>query len=403
VPRTSKGPRYYKSKGGWFANIKGERILLVYGPKKKTEEVAKEKYDAEVEARKVEVEGDRSKTWSVLNAYIRHLETRDDPKTAPNTIRIARKYFDDFCAMHGLVPIRDLRQSHYEEWIAVKKEPRFCEKAHRMVGWGSGSIRLARNNLMAAFRWAAEEAGFISVNPLARRGEKRRRVLRTNYKARKVAITDAEYKAFLDRADRRSHKDFYYLLQFLYETGARPSEMYLAKAEEWDEEKKAFVMEPVIENQGRYKLLRHGEKRTIYVPDKLVPLAKELMAKYPTGPIFRTERGDNWSAASISNRFDNIKKALNKEAAQQGKPQVIRDKVTCYSLRHAFVTRWIQAKRYIPDLCELLQTSETMLRRHYSHLFEQHQTLRGALNDFSTGMAGKPETLTGPDQPGVAS
>ena len=32
MPRTSEGPRYYKSKRAWYANLDGERILLVRGP-----------------------------------------------------------------------------------------------------------------------------------------------------------------------------------------------------------------------------------------------------------------------------------------------------------------------------------------------------------------------------------
>jgi hypothetical protein len=112
VPRTSKGPRYYKSKNGWFANLDGERILLVYGPKKANESLAREKYQAEVEARKVFVEGDRNTAWAVLNAYIQHLQNRD-PKTAPNTVRIAQKYIGLFSKACGQIQVRDLRLSDY--------------------------------------------------------------------------------------------------------------------------------------------------------------------------------------------------------------------------------------------------------------------------------------------------
>ena len=101
MPRTSNGPRYYKSKHAWFANLDGERILLARGQKKATEEEANEKYQAEVDARKAETVGDRNKVWMVLNAYIRHLKTREEPKAAPNTIKLAKKYLGSFSAMHG--------------------------------------------------------------------------------------------------------------------------------------------------------------------------------------------------------------------------------------------------------------------------------------------------------------
>ena len=230
---------------------------------------------------------------------------------------------------------------------------------------------------MAAFRWSVDEGGLISVNPLARKGEARKKGPPIQYKQDKVAITDAEHAAFLAYAGRRQHKDFYYLLEFLYGTGARPAEMSLAKAKEWDEEKKAFVIEPILENQGRYKLLRLGDKRTIYIPDNLIPIARELMARHPTGPLFLTERGAPWTERSLGDRFDYMRKVIT--------TAVVRAKLTSYSYRHAFVTRWVLAKKYIPDLCDLLQTSEQMIRKHYNHLFEQHETLRQALNEFSVG------------------
>ncbi len=76
-----------------------------------------------------------------------------------------------------------------------------------------------------------------------------------------------------------------------------------------------------------------------------------------------------------------IKKAANGAASGRGLPRV-RKEVTAYSLRHAYVTRWIEQDRPVWKLCELLNTSEQMLRQNYSHLFERTDSLREALNDF---------------------
>jgi len=80
MARTAKGPRYYASKNGWFATFNGERLRLTTGPKKPTEEEAKDKFQAELEARKVEVAGDRNTVWAVLNAYICECENREKNK-----------------------------------------------------------------------------------------------------------------------------------------------------------------------------------------------------------------------------------------------------------------------------------------------------------------------------------
>jgi integrase len=198
----------------------------------------------------------------------------------------------------------------------------------------------------------------------------------------------------MQQAMRRSKKDFAHLLTFLYRTGARPAEIYLAKASEWDEARWAFVIRAIPENRGRYKLAYLGEDRTVYIPDDLVPLAKELTGRYPEGPIFRTESGQPWTRATLCARFTSIKKAANRAAATVGSPPV-RKGVTAYSLRHAYVTRWIEQDRPVWKLCELLNTSEAMLRYHYSHLFQRTESLREALNDFDRGTGVQRESSSG--------
>jgi hypothetical protein len=48
------------------------------------------------------------------------------------------------------------------------------------------------------------------------------------------------------------------LLQLLYDTGARPAEVYTARAEGWGPERQALVTDPADErNTGRLKSRRH--------------------------------------------------------------------------------------------------------------------------------------------------
>jgi hypothetical protein len=89
MARTSNGPRYYPSKNGWFANFDGERIRLTTGPKKATEEEAADKYAAELQARRVEVAGDRNTVWAILNAYLSHCINRvKNEEMAANTVKM---------------------------------------------------------------------------------------------------------------------------------------------------------------------------------------------------------------------------------------------------------------------------------------------------------------------------
>ena len=92
---------------------------------------------------------------------------------------------------------------------------------------------------------------------------------------------------------------------------------------EWDEAKHAFVIKGVPEERGRYKLAYLGGDRVIYIPDDLVPLAKELMAKYPDGPIFRTESGKSWKNSTLCARFRSIRNGVGRRFATSmifGKP-----------------------------------------------------------------------------------
>src|SRR5687768_14937227 len=113
MARVSMGPRYYKSKEAWYANLGGERVLLVRGPERETKARAKELYDAEVAARKVEVAGDRNTVWAVLNAYLANLEDQVvNQDASPGHLRIARERILPFNEACGTRAVRDLRPQH---------------------------------------------------------------------------------------------------------------------------------------------------------------------------------------------------------------------------------------------------------------------------------------------------
>src|SRR5262249_30209509 len=159
----------------------------------------------------------------------------------------------------------------------------------------------------------------------------------------------------------------------------RPSEMIMAKAEEWDEGKKAFVIrhdDPV--NRGRFKLLRLKKDRIVYIPDDLVPFVHLLIEKYAGNKVgnstllFRKGRGrkkgEAYDDESVTAHLRSSRKKINQEA----KKEVIRSGLSTYSFRHAYATRWLMAKKNDNILADLLGTSTQMIRRHYSHLFQKH-------------------------------
>jgi integrase len=412
MPRRSKGPVYYASKHARFANIKGEAVKLIEGPKKATAKDAQDRYDKLAQTRSAEVEGDKAETWAVLNAYLNDARTRvAPPPLSPNTYRLHHKAIEDFCGFEfepgkscGKVRVRDLKMEHIQKWVTARKEGGIYGNKKVGMKWSDTYAHLQMRILRTAFLWAVNEGELISESIFARRGKKRVRLGTPDLSLKRLALNDGEFAALLAQAERRKNGQFAELLRLLYATGSRPAEMYLTWAEEWNRERQAIVIDPSDpRNIGRLKNRRHlrkkGRQRVIRVPDALVPLMEQLVSTYPTGPLFHMEDGRPWEATkdpakAISMRFKTLVTAVNRAAAKQGKPQPVRPAVSFYSFRHAYVTRFLRGGGKVMVLCELLNTSLEMLQAHYSHLLDEHDELLQAVNQFATPSEAPPRPQT---------
>jgi integrase len=387
MPRKSKGPRFYASKNAYFANLDGDRVPLCPGPKNKAnDELARELYDNEVAARRAHKAGDRAPCWTIFNAWITWCKNRTEPPpVAPNSLKHNLLFINSFIEMHGNVVWRDLLPSHFDEWLAAHKKP---AGARSKKGWIPSTIKAAMTVMRSATSWASTVGGLVKHNPLNLPGSEKLRKKGVRYKGRRLAITEQEHRAMLEYGLRKPHRDWAPLLMLWWDTGARPAELALAKASEWNEAKQTITIAGVPENQGRFKLAYLGAPRVVYIPDYLVPLVASLCRRRPTGLLFRNTLGNAFGADCIVRLFLSTRKIINKRAGKE----VIREGVTAYSYRHAFVTRWLLAGRDPMRLCELLGTSMQMLHRHYSHLFEEDVALRDALNQFVAGQKASPST-----------
>lgn len=375
--RKSEGPRYYASRRGWFATVNKETKRLLEGENTKAnEKIAWERYNKFKAGAEAIIDGDRATVAVILNAYLHNAETRVMPEPlAPSTYEMHRSALSEFCQFEriGSLPMKDLKSTHIQRWIADCKQKK---------GWSHNYAHLRLRILRTAFKWAATEGELISSSPFCRKG-KTMRLPSADLSIKRLAITEAEHSILLEKAKRRKRGNFAELLMLLYATGARPSELYKACADEWQPDTQAIVIDPADKRAvGRLKnrrhLLRLGRKRVIRIPDNLVSVMEKLVKDRPEGRIFFTENGKPWSDDTkvIASRIRGLVRHLRK----QGKE--VRRGLTLYSYRHSFITRWLTAGHNPILLCELLNTSMDMLQTHYSHLLEAKDQLKEAVNNF---------------------
>jgi integrase len=108
----------------------------------------------------------------------------------------------------------------------------------------------------------------------------------------------------------------------------------------------------------------------VFLPPELVEVCKRLVAKYPTGPLFRRASGKPFPEAYYLPRLVRVLRR------KLGLPE----SVTPYGYRHTFATDALSNGVPEAHVAELLGHSGTaMLHKHYAHLGTKAATLRAAL------------------------
>ncbi len=411
--KTSKTWSYEPTKRRYVANINKEKIVLLKGVGRTPEndEVADELYSQARQVADVQVTGDRTAVWVALKAWLDHLTNRPLKKVAPNTLARHERCIQSFIDLHGEVLGRDVRAWHIDDWLAKRQQPRPHPVHKQLVRWDEGSVKLGLGTMRTAFKWCVGR-GLLTTNPFHQPDAQHlTEGPSINYEGKRLAIEKHEFNALLRLAVTRSSKDWAILLLLLNATGARPSELICARAEEWDRQNKAFVIRAdEAANVGRFKLKRLKKNRVVYVRDDLVPFVELLIEKYRDSRgypanyhqivearhnkkpepkplpdacfLFRKEKGRGAGQPMTIHSVNAHMKSSRKVANERAGREVVREGLTPYSFRHGYVTRWIVAGRNLKMLAQLLGTSVAMIEKHYSHLFTRHDVLRDHLNDF---------------------
>jgi len=120
--------------------------------------------------------------------------------------------------------------------------------------------------------------------------------------SRSRILTQAERKEILDAIPDEHFRQFVFAMQ---ETGARPSEVRRVTANNVNLELGIWVF------FDHKTMKKTGKPRVIYLTPAMVDLSRQLMEKYPEGPLFRGPRSKRgFTRNGIRCRFRNLRRRL---------------------------------------------------------------------------------------------
>jgi integrase/recombinase XerC len=366
--------RYFPSRGGYYCQHLGKQHKLALGP---DDAPTGPTYDAALNAFRRLMRGettspgaDEKTVESIWQEYRRFLSTR----RSATTLAIRSQGIEPFVARHGKLPCRAINHGIVYAFMDGMRKPRL-DKRGRKVAWGDGSVKNATEALAALLNWGVK-AGLLSRNPLAGiempRGKSR---------GEEYVISDELHRTIISHT-RGSFRD---LILCLEATGARPSELTDATARDFDAELGCIIYRGNATTGKIHKTARKtGKDRTVYLSGKALDIVRERVKRYPTGPLFgtvnrATGKYTGFTGDLLTVYFRNLRVRLG-----------LTVKMSPYSYRHTFATKWLLADRSIEKLAELLGNSPKTIMKHYSHLTRFKSDLRADLERFRCETTGEP-------------
>jgi integrase len=216
--------------------------------------------------------------------------------------------------------------------------------------WGPDTRANFARCIQRAFRWALKQK-LIASNPVEH-------VEKPGKRKREVFYTREEYERILGVFPDQRMKD---VVITAWETGCRPQELFAVEARHVDLAGKRWLFE-LKNSKGKRK------HRIVYLSDAAFEVTKRLVAEHPAGPLFRHADDGRWDKETVGRRFARKKKKLGK-------------RYCLYGFRHSFAQRKLIEGTDPMTVAILLGHSNTnMLAQHYSHLYQDADHLRRALN-----------------------
>ena len=257
-------------------------------------------------------------------------------RAKPHTVEVYRYLLAGFAERFGKRSASDVKPHEAEAFV-------------RRPTWGPTTRADCLGTVMSAFRWAVR-VGLIPSNPL--NGiQKPRRLSR----GAKAVVSEDVHRQFLEAANPALAD----VLTLLWETGARPSEVFRMTADDIDFNNSVAVL-------TEHKTDHTGKPRLIVLSPVAVVILRRLAGQCPNGPLVRKLLGKPWDADALGTMLRVIAKRIGVKAI-------------AYGYRHSFATDALA--KGVPDatVAALLgHTGTAMLHKHYSHLTSRADVLRQA-------------------------
>ncbi len=257
-------------------------------------------------------------------AFRRYHELMQAPKTVVAELVVGViDAFLDWCQRHRAKRTYEGHLWHLQRFVQQLPNAAAMTvtelKPHHVIAWVDGHPKWGRTyrrnaitSVQRAFLWA-EKVGHIEKSPV-------RHVEKPTADHRKQVVREPDFRRLLATIKGRHFRD---IVEFCWESGARPQEAKAAEARHFNAERSRLEFPPE-EAKGKKRW------RIIYLTDRAVEIIKRLTAIHPKGPLFRNRSGRQWNTSAVNCRFCRLQKKLGTKYAM-------------YSLRHSFATRLLEA------------------------------------------------------------
>lgn len=323
------------------------------------------------------IQGDGNTCRVVFELWLRDLAGT----AKPETMRKRRMDAAVFCQTEmGDWTASRLTPFAVKDWLRRMREPRTvtgklpngrtCLRTHK---WGDGRIASVITSLQAGFNWAVKNR-LITKNPLRGLSAPLARS-----RGRDCIVGMDDHRRIMG-ACKRNLREFIICLE---NTGCRPGELLMATAKDWDEDAGALVFyaeQRRQDGEAEHKTSRRGKDRRIFFTGPALELMRARVIAARKGPLWRSARHHRrpWDLHIVTSGFDRLRRKLQ------------MPKLTAYSYRHTFATKYLESGGGIDDLAALMGNTPAVIRKHYAHLLDNVDRLRGLAERFSAARIENP-------------